>query len=297
MRGAVFDPDLGWRLVPGITKKDGQWMSVTPATTNSLGWRDDEFASEKATDRARILALGDSFTFGVGVDYGDRFSEVLERDRPETEVLNMGVFAYGPDQALLAYELHGRSVDPDIVVLGLYLGNDLDDIKSRVVHSFPKPYFVLDPDSLVLVRPKPSWSVAARSRSYIAELVFRITEGRQLRWETAPELVGASEIDLLLAVLNRLSTDTAADEANLLVVVIHPRDASADQRTRYEFVTAEIQRAGHNLLDLREVFLSASQQGEHLYLADGHWNPAGHRLVAEALQAELVGRGWLPEVR
>src|SRR5262245_9955658 len=68
--------------------------SVTVAF-NSLGFRDDEFPVEKQPGELRVLALGDSFTHGQGVQARDSWPEVLERGlqplhRGPVQVINGG---------------------------------------------------------------------------------------------------------------------------------------------------------------------------------------------------------------
>ena len=63
-----------------------QYATYTPSE-NRLGFREDELDETILTDgTARILFLGDSFTFGQGVpDGADRFSDIIER-RLNTEL-------------------------------------------------------------------------------------------------------------------------------------------------------------------------------------------------------------------
>lgn len=99
--------------------------------TNSLGFRDLEFAVEKAPGELRILTVGDSFTFGSGVQLADSWPQLLEellragREGP-VEVINGG-FAAGshwPPGYVEWLATDGVALQPDIVILGLCL-NDL----------------------------------------------------------------------------------------------------------------------------------------------------------------------------
>ena len=47
---------------------------------NSKGLRDNEYPYEKPDDTYRILMLGDSFTFGYGVNIEDTMAKVLEEN-------------------------------------------------------------------------------------------------------------------------------------------------------------------------------------------------------------------------
>jgi hypothetical protein len=81
----------------------------------------------------RILVLGDSQTEGW-VNNDEHFSAQLELRLNERsadrrfEVLNAGVSAYSPAHELLWYEHHGARLQPDLVVLAFYPGNDIWDL-------------------------------------------------------------------------------------------------------------------------------------------------------------------------
>ncbi len=66
------------------------------------------------------------------------------------EVLNFGVAGYGTAQSLLALRHRGWAYDPDLALLGFFVGNDVSN-NSRRLHGWPKmPYFKLAGDRLVL---------------------------------------------------------------------------------------------------------------------------------------------------
>jgi len=100
-------------------------------TTNSFGYRDEEFPSSKPNDEVRILALGDSVTYGGYVLSSKTFTEQLE-DRLSSQfpshsfqVINTGVPGNGPMQEY--YDLQeGLDFDPDAVILQFTL-NDVTE--------------------------------------------------------------------------------------------------------------------------------------------------------------------------
>jgi len=87
--------------------------------TNGKGLRDGEHEYARTPGKTRIVALGDSFTFGQGVDYGARFTEVAEAELGDVEIVNMGVPGYGLDEALMAFLVEGRRYQPEVVVVFL----------------------------------------------------------------------------------------------------------------------------------------------------------------------------------
>jgi lysophospholipase L1-like esterase len=90
-------------------------------STNSLGLRSPEVSAKK--DRFRILVLGDSCTFGLGVDnegtYPARLERILNGDGSgdrRFEVINAGVPGYGTWQGARYLESRGLRLKPDLVI-------------------------------------------------------------------------------------------------------------------------------------------------------------------------------------
>ena len=97
-----------------------------PAHINSQGLRDAEFSDEPAPNVLRLLALGDSQTFGVGIRLEDTWPKQLERALDEAqparhfEVLNAGLPASATWNH--ARRLPGLldTYHPTCVVVGIY---------------------------------------------------------------------------------------------------------------------------------------------------------------------------------
>lgn len=86
------------------------------------------FREDTPIERANIFALGDSFTFGWGINQKDLWSEVIEKNIGET-VFNLGIHDSSPKQELelLNYVLQNFSVTINHVLWLIYEGNDLED--------------------------------------------------------------------------------------------------------------------------------------------------------------------------
>ena len=131
---AMFEASdyLPYRLRRGYRGRLATDEFDTTISINSRGYRGDEFAAEK-DDTFRILVIGDSFTFGWGVDdhetYAYRLQQLLASRHPSRriEIINAGFAAgYSPDTYYLYLKREGLALDPDLVVVGVYVGNDLD---------------------------------------------------------------------------------------------------------------------------------------------------------------------------
>jgi hypothetical protein len=97
--------------------------------TNSEGFRDRERRFDRTSSAPRLLALGDSFTYGAGVSYDVIFPTVLEKvlqsHAAGTEVINLGVPSWDPSEELHLLEIYGMKFQPDVVMLNLFIGNDI----------------------------------------------------------------------------------------------------------------------------------------------------------------------------
>lgn len=109
------DPVRLWKLVPSLALGD--------ARTNSQSLREDhEIPVPRPPDEIRILALGDSWTFGYlvgdGQTWPDQLEALLERGtaRP-VEVVNAGVPGYSVRQFMMTLEDPGFALEPQVVVI------------------------------------------------------------------------------------------------------------------------------------------------------------------------------------
>jgi lysophospholipase L1-like esterase len=121
-------PGLPYELVPG---RKGTYAGVEVAI-NSLGQRGPEVTVAKPPGTYRVVALGDSLTFGYGAPQDGTWPAALERllaqDRPAlrasaVQVLNLGVSGYNSDNEARALEAKALPLDPDLIVVGYFLND------------------------------------------------------------------------------------------------------------------------------------------------------------------------------
>jgi len=99
--------------------------------TNSKGLRDYEHNYEKKNNTFRILVLGDSMTFGEGVEVNESYPKILEKllnnntQGKKFEVINAALPAQNTDQELIYFMEEGYKYNPDLIILGFYIGNDI----------------------------------------------------------------------------------------------------------------------------------------------------------------------------
>lgn len=83
---------------------------------NSYGHRGQAFPFAKG-NKQRIVVMGDSVTEGLGVEVGQRFTDILEKSLPrDQEIINLGVCGYSLLQEFEYFKLLGEKFRPDNVL-------------------------------------------------------------------------------------------------------------------------------------------------------------------------------------
>ncbi len=123
------DPFVGYRNKPNVHDYVYGFIRVD---TNSLGYRGPEVSAGKSPGTFRILGLGDSVMWGLGVQERDTTLRVLEQELQTRygeskgvrfEAVNTAVYGYSNYQELVTLERQGLPQCPDLVVLG-FVFND-----------------------------------------------------------------------------------------------------------------------------------------------------------------------------
>jgi lysophospholipase L1-like esterase len=146
---SVFDPRLGrWQR-----KNFSHEFKGTTVSINNNGLRDKDTPYENKNNRKRILVLGDSIVWGFGVDDGKTFSDFLESRFYNTDVINMGINAYGTGEEMMSLKYEGLRYHPDTVILVFSLVSDVhDNLQPETFSSFPANIFYLEGDKLRIKR-------------------------------------------------------------------------------------------------------------------------------------------------
>ncbi len=118
----LAQPDLGtWRYVGRFATRPGQvHMGFA---TNSLGCFDEDFLPPRGDVRV-VATIGDSFSQGV-VPFPFHYTTVCEDLLQDVRVDNYGFAAIGPPEYLHLLRDDVLPARPDLVVVSLFLGNDL----------------------------------------------------------------------------------------------------------------------------------------------------------------------------
>lgn len=295
----VPDAELGFQLAP----RQEAFTHDQPVHTNALGLRGEEVAPVPHPGVRRILALGDSQTFGNGLAHGDTWPAQLERELAARggawQVVNAGIPATDTWQHARLLERLSRELAYDLVLLALY-PNDVTPLPAHGAGALgpvdPAPW-----RTRLVHRLKRSALLTAlwQARRPLRALLDPGAdaaggrEARILSGEPDPTVeAGWQQVERSLAAARETAR---AEGAELRLLVIPRRDqvSGANSHTAYNVRATEIaDRLGVPVMDALPVLREAWQaHGDALFIPwDGHNGALANRAFAEAVAQALLER-------
>jgi len=265
----------------GATLTSKRWFKVFPKLNSSM-YRDDEWAEVKPPGVRRIAFVGDSFTYGWGInDRADRFTDRLQRmfdEKSDEKVQVMNAAWVGSDtelQARLISEMVGHFGVDEVVLC--YLANDIENL-------IPKP------DGENPLRREKSRIVNTDSSFLLDYLYYRIVVPRQMRIDYFAWLQRGYETPAIwqrqLEQFDAIITYLRAQGVKLRVVLlpfVRTPDGSFDAASVHRQVAEAFQTRGVEVLDLLGVFQGHDPRTLIVNSHDMHPNEEAHKLIADAI--------------
>lgn len=263
---------------------------------NRYGLRDAKDLAQGTADD--VYLVGDSFTFGWGVEENERLSERLESLIGKRIFnLSMPTGFDGYDQ-LLAYAgqngarvrnvIIGVSMETDLkdydVVVGGGRGVDTPGNGAAGLLSRLKGFLTGNSALYLLATTLVHRSPVLKKIAVRAGLLVPNLEG--VRQFAVSEKVIESSAKRLAEIAKRYRTT---------IVVLPSRALWAGGRTteeanRHALFVARIRDMGLDVVDLRPAFENGGDPLRYHFANDPHWKPEGHALAAEVLAAHLKAR-------
>ena len=266
----------------GVTLTSKRWFKLYPRQ-NSLLFRDVEWTPRKPQGVRRIAFVGDSFTYGWGInDERDRFTNLLQgkfdaQRKDAVEVMNVAWVAWGTEKELAGIHDVIREYAVDEVVL-CYLPNDIEPLLP-VTDEFnpvqpPRTQWINTDGSFLL--DFLYHRVAARWRPSVRQYFDWLWDGYENPeiWHKQQKLLGA--------IINE-----CRDQGVTLHVALLPFLTTWGDKYQQAAVHAKLRaflELNHvEVVDLLPSIAAQDPKGLIVNAHDPHPNEAAHRLFADVL--------------
>lgn len=253
----------------------GSLMGV-PIAINSKGLRDSEYDYKKPEGVYRILIVGDSLTFGWGVESQDTFSGILEKrlneqntlsgKYKEIQVINAGIGNYNTTQELVFLREDGLKYEPDEVMLA-HFTNDAEQTQ-REANNFLTRNFILYASTVSFKNKIIAVFDDRRNYEYYYKGLYR-----EAYWAEYQKVLTAFE------------DETKKYEIKLTVLLLPEFHDLVNYQLEDEHqkMVRFFKERGVAVMDSLEVF--RGEEGRSFWVAsdDSHPNASAHRIIADFL--------------
>lgn len=251
---------------------------------NSYGFRDYEYPVSKSRGVKRIIGLGDSQTFGHGVELEQTYLKALERglaketeeyeDSVRWEVLNLGVPGYNTRDEVAFFEEKGLRFSPDVVTIYTLNDDVIDHDLVRKSHSVLAAAI----DGMRPIEARTNSRIAHLVSASLMELMYRDVDERAV-----------SDWDAVTEPLERLIT-LGKRTGFIVVVLVHNHSGV------YEDMLQLADRGDVALADLSAGLGERGYGSSEMFCLhpkDCHHNATGHAVIASILLENLKREGLL----
>jgi len=294
-----YDPLLGWANQPNSSGQFNHVDFSVSVTHNADGLRDRDYPLER-TEKKRMLLIGDSFTWGFGVEADETFGELLEAAHPDWEIINAGVSGYSTDQQYLYLRERGMRYKPDVVVALVFYDGLAGNVQDQA-YLWNKPSFSIANGRLEMqqsVVPQVSWQTRflreAMHGSYLGKMAFQVWRsygpGHEMQYSVdGTNQFGVTEDAKFMTIMLLAEMSQLCNQHGAQLVVLGQKI----ETVLLERIQREGKRKGFTIYPVDPFFNGDS--APYYFPHDAHWNARGHRKVAATIDAYFGGlQIWKP---
>jgi hypothetical protein len=293
-----YDPDLGWVAKPNVALPDF-WKKGVGVRTNGQRFRATyDIPPAVAAGKLRVVCSGDSFTFGDGVDNPDTWCQQLASRDSRLEPVNLGQGGYGTDQAYLRFLRDTTSLAHQVHVFA-FIDDDFKRMQATTFLGFDKPVLRLERGAVTAGNvPVPRNATSYTRLNAIPRALLQTRSGvfaQRVLNKFAPPTPGTADQDartktVLRAMFAELKRVNEQRGSRLLLAHLPTLDELGGIDPWNDFLADAARDEGIPLVDVLAAF-RARTDAKSLFLyettAASHYNPAGHALVADVVNAEI----------
>jgi hypothetical protein len=282
-----YDPILGWTYIPNqsVMQTFVKGQAPVPVHTNAQGIRVPKPDTRLDPNRPTVIFVGCSYTMGFGLPFEDTFiGQLAEYPNFPYQVVNLGVEAYGTDQAWLRLQRYMYCFNTIAVVYTFLpdhpernLNYDRRLLFRGVRMVGTKPLFGLKRDGSVYLKRTP-----VRLEDYRCLRLWVIVQRAWLKW--GPEL----SLQLSRALIDAMGQEVEAAGAAFILVYWSFWDADAVPAYPVfdDIAFPLIDLCARHPVGWRDMRLPNN---------NSHPNAEAGTYVAKRLAAKLVELGLMPE--
>lgn len=307
--------DFLWVLKPGVTSvsslpdEDGRHLytiKTIPIPETNIGVRDDGLNGASPF----AVCSGDSFTFGNGVENGENWVELMEKQTGK-DFFNLGVPGFSSASSLRMLLKHGLPMKPRIATYSFFI-NDIDDTMNSFTHppfasglrlwlnAHAKIYLLLK-----FLREKNETSAKKSQRARAPDTKSRqVFTAYYLNQGSLSSSLHSEAWVMTQKLLKEVQSKSRRAGVRFIVVGVPVKEdvywkiaraslglPQTAQHPHYWLTVMEkfCRQNGIEFFDLTPALRVPAEKGEKLYFTyDGHWNVRGNEIVAEALYHYLT---------
>lgn len=272
------------------------WIN-TCVNNNSSGFADRDF-DECKDSHLKIIAVGDSFTWGQGVqNFNDRFSNrieaILNARGNQVCVLNLGIGGADTKSELNTFNKVGKALRPNIVLI-CYLTNDIDpsDVFTSELPQLAKP--LVDVSEISPFINFLYWKFVGPSSyqlsgmKYIANILYSYMD----------EIKFSEHIKELNIFVEEIRSVGATP---VIVLLPFPMmwtlvDNSIQDKV-YRKLSSSMKNLGVPVIDLSDLNQRITPQEFAVNPMDSHPNETSHGIIADRIANYLVEHGIVKDLQ
>lgn len=270
-------------------------------------------------EHADVVVVGDSFSYSQTVDLKEAWTVLVDKALPNNRVVTLATIGSGPQQYSRVLETYGIPLSPKVVLVGLFMGNDMFD--AEVFDRWEKDAGNVDYRKYRMHGEASSGYVFLRrisEKSYLAALLRDALRSRNLdetlkgktvelesgeRLQLVPRYVeiesaravkGDPGFDATVRSIYDIGKIASSNDVACLVILFPTKEEVYSDFLEQDFsrledaMKGELDKLGINYLDLGPILRLKAREGRALYHeVDGHPNALGYDVIAQAIVDHL----------
>jgi hypothetical protein len=282
-----------------IVVTDKQYSNTIKIITNNDGFR---FPEIKAL-RKSIMVLGDSVTFGSGVNNGETYSDCLGNLLVNKyNVMNYGCPQWGFAEYYLTYKKYVKDVKPILIIMGIFPSNDFNDLFSSSWQGKAEGELPVPPLQRNDVYIDKSNYFRSTEITYKISILRDIATFIFISKNILQPIIHLN--NKLKDKFNKLSTEELsikiisdiAKNNNLLLLIL-PAQYNYDDKKSLEKVKLYVRQLekieGVHVLNLYNII---EPRRKELYVDGSHFNKEGNKIVATEIY-QYLNKNQLLEIK